>query len=134
MTAQKGKDLLLKMEGRTNTFETVIGLRSRTLSFNAEAVDITDSESQGRWRHLLAGAGVRRASLSGSGIFKDAASDARVRVDFFDGTIRRWQIVIPDFGTIKGNFQITTLEYAGEYNREVTYEIGLESAGALEFA
>jgi len=68
MTAQKGKDLLLKMADATNTsFNAVAGMRSRRVAFNAEPVDITDFESAGRWRHLLAGAGVQRASISGSG-------------------------------------------------------------------
>jgi TP901-1 family phage major tail protein len=78
MGAQKGKDLLLKMSDGTS-FVTVAGLRSRRIAFNAEIVDITNAESTDRWRELLAGAGVKRASLSGRGLFKDAASDALVR-------------------------------------------------------
>ncbi len=73
-------------------------------------------------------------TLSGSGIFKDAASDASVRALFFDGAIRSWQVVIPDFGTVTGPFQIVALDYAGEHDGEVTYEMALESAGALTFA
>ncbi len=81
MVAQKGKDLLLKVEN-DGTFLTVAGLRSKRLAFNAETVDITDAESAGRWRELLGGAGVQRASLTGAGIFKDQASDALVRETF----------------------------------------------------
>ena len=99
-----------------------------------EAADVTDSESAGRWRELLAGTGVRRASLSGSGIFRDAAADATVRGLFFDGTIRNWQVVIPDFGTVTGAFHVSGLEYGGEHDGEVTFEIALESAGALAFS
>ena len=43
-------------------------------------------------------------------------------------------LVIPDFGTVTGPFQITSFEFAGEHNGEVTYELALESAGALAFA
>lgn len=134
MTAQKGRDLLLKIDSDgQGSFTTVAGLRARQISFNAETVDATDSQSVGRWRELLEGAGVRRASISGSGIFKDAASDETVRASFFNGTISNWQIVIPDFGTIEGGFQITALEYAGQHNAEITFEIVLESAGVLTF-
>ena len=90
--------------------------------------------SAGRWRELLEGAGVRRAAISGSGIFKDDAADESVRSLFFDGGIRSWQIVVPDFGTISGPFQVTGLDYSGEHDGEVAYEIALESAGALSFA
>ncbi|RIY01292.1 phage major tail protein, TP901-1 family [Aureimonas flava] len=135
MGAQKGKDLLLKADpDGIGTFSTLAGLRSRRISFNAETVDVTDSESAGRWRELLGGAGVQRASLSGSGIFKDAASDASLRRLFFEGRIASFQTVIPDFGTVTGPFQVTALEYGGEHNGEVSFEISLESAGALQFA
>ena len=132
MGAQKGKDLLLKVEDGAG-FVTVAGLRARRLAFNAQSVDVTDSESAGRWRELLEGAGVRRAGLTGSGLFKDAASDALVRAAFFAGSILTYQVVIPDFGTVEGPFQITALEYAGSYDGEATYEVTLASAGALNF-
>ncbi len=134
MTAQKGKDLLLKIDSDgSGTFVTVAGLRSRSLAFNAETVDISNADSAGRWRELLEGARVKRASVSGSGIFKDAATDAAVRQVFFDGTIRNWQVIVPDFGTLAGAFQVTALQYSGEHNGEVAYELSLESAGAIDF-
>jgi len=134
MTAQKGKDLLLKIDtSGAGAFATVAGLRTRRIAFNAETVDITDTDSVGRWRELLAGAGVRRASISGAGIFRDQASDAAMRTVFFDGTIRDYQLIVPDFGTLAGPFQITALDYAGEHDGAITYEIALESAGPVSF-
>jgi len=133
MGAQKGKDLLLKVEDGVG-FVTVAGLRARRLAFNAQTVDVTDAESAGRWRELLEGAGVRRAGLTGSGLFKDAASDALVRAAFFAGSILNYQVVIPDFGTVTAPFQVTALDYAGNHDGEVTFEIALESAGAVSFA
>ena len=132
MAAQKGKDLLLKIHDGT-TFATVAGLRSRTLAFNAQSVDVTNAESAGQWRELLAGATVKRASISGSGVFKDAASDALVRAAFFDGALKTCQVVIPDFGTVAGPFQVTALEIAANHDREVTFDLTLESAGELTF-
>lgn len=132
MVAQKGKDLLLKVHNGT-TYETVAGLRTKRLAFNAEAVDVTDGESAGRWRELLGGAGVQRAAVSGSGIFKDQASDALVRGSFFSGALLDWQILIPGFGTVSGLFQVTALEYSGQHNGEVQFELALESAGQISF-
>ena len=132
MVAQKGKDLLLKVDDN-GSFVTVAGLRSRRLAFNTETVDVTDAESVGRWRELLGGAGVQRASLSGGGIFKDQASDAKVRAAFFSSTILSWQVIIPSFGTVTGPFQVTALEYSGDHNGEVRFELALESAGGLTF-
>ena len=133
MSAQRGKDLLLKAADAGGAFVTVAGLRARQIAFNAEAVDVTHAESAGRWRELLAGAGVRRASISGAGIFKDEASDALVRQIFFDGVIRNWQVVVPEFGTIAGAFQLSSLEYRGDHDGEVTFDLSLDSAGPLTF-
>ncbi|MEM1039807.1 MAG: phage major tail protein, TP901-1 family [Pseudomonadota bacterium] len=134
MAAQKGKDLLLKMvpPGQTQPV-TVAGMRSRRIAFNAATVDITDFQSAGRWRELLGGAGVQRAAVSGAGIFKDTQSDALIRDTFFNATIAAWSLIIPDFGTVSGPFQIVSLEYAGEHDGEVAFDIALESAGALAF-
>jgi len=58
MPAQKGRDLLLKLDpDNTNTFQTVAGLRATRINFNADTVDVTHRESAGRWRELFAGAG-----------------------------------------------------------------------------
>ncbi|MGJ0510420.1 MAG: phage major tail protein, TP901-1 family [Methylocystis sp.] len=133
MPAQKGKDLLLKISDGAGAFVTVAGLRTRRLALNADTVDVTDAESSGRWRELLAGAGVRRASVSGTGIFKDQASDLLLRQVFFDGLLRDWQIVIPGLGVLSGPFQISNLDYRGEHATEVTFDISLDSAGALTF-
>ena len=122
MTAQKGKDLLIKIADGAS-YTTVAGLRTRRLSFNAETVDITHAESANRWRELLDGAGVKRASVSGRGLFKDAATDALMRQTFFDGAVKNYQIVIPDFGTVQGAFQITNLEFAGDHNGDHAQQI-----------
>ena len=124
MAAQKGKDLLVKIADSAG-YTTVAGLRTRRLAFNAETVDITHAESANRWRELLDGAGVKRASVSGRGLFKDASTDALMRQTFFDGAVKAYQIVIPDFGTVQGAFQIANLEFAGEHNGEVTYDVAL---------
>jgi TP901-1 family phage major tail protein len=134
MSAQKGKDLLLKIDDGTGVFVTVAGLRTRRLSLNADSVDVTDAESAGRWRELLQGAGVKRASLAGTGVFKDASSDGAIREAFFDGLLRNWQIVIPSFALVSGAFQIVSLDYRGEHSAEITFDIALESAGALSFS
>jgi TP901-1 family phage major tail protein len=134
MAAQKGRDLLLKLDTTgAGAFQTVAGLRATTLSFNAQSVDATSQESANQWRELLAGAGLKSANVRGQGIFKDAASDATVRSYLFAGTIRNWQIVIPSFGIVEGPFQITTLDLAGQHDGELTFELALESAGELTF-
>lgn len=134
MAVQNGKDLLIKVDATgTGSFETLAGLRATRISFNAESVDVTNLSSADGWRELLAGAGVKTAALSGSGVFRDEATDERARQIFFDGELPNFQVIIPDFGTVEGKFQITSIEYAGAHNGEATYEMAMASAGALNF-
>jgi TP901-1 family phage major tail protein len=135
MSAQRGRDLLVKIGdgGSPESFTTVAGLRATTLSFNATTVDVTNADSVDRWRELLAGAGVKSAAFSGSGVFKDAASDGALRAAFFSQATPNFQVVIPDFGTVAGAFQIAALQYEGPYDGEVKLSLSLASAGALSF-
>lgn len=135
MAAQRGKDILLKIGDGEDPegFVTVAGLRARTISLNARAVDATDGDSAGRWRELLAGAGVKQASVSGAGVFRDAASDALIREAFFTQAARSWRLIVPDFGTLEGPFLVAALEYAGEHEGEATWALTLASAGEITF-
>ncbi len=134
MGAQSGKDLLIKLDMTGDgMFETIAGLRASRISFNAESVDVTSLESEGGWRELLDGGGVKSAAISGSGIFRDAATDERARQIFFDAEVPAFQVIIPDFGVVEGRFQVTSIEYAGTLNGEATYELSMASAGALSF-
>ena len=134
MAAQNGKDLLIKLDMTGGgQFETIAGLRATRISFNTESVDVTSLGSQGGWRELLGGAGVKSAGISGSGVFRDASTDERARQIFFDGETPDFQVIIPGFGIVEGAFQVTSLEYAGSHNGEATYELSLASAGALTF-
>lgn len=134
MVAQRGKDLLIKVDMTgSGAFTTMAGLRATRITFNAETVDVTNLQSSGGWRELLAGTGVRSASISGSGVFRDDDTDERARAIFFAGDIPSFQVIIPDFGVVEGPFQITSIEFAGSHDGEAVYEIALASGGALSF-
>lgn len=132
MAAQKGSDMLIRIEDGTG-FTALAGLRTKTCAINAEQVDVTNSDSANKWRELLAGAGIKSMSVSGSGVFLDGAVDETVRSEMLTQAIKDFQIVIPGLGTFEGPFQMTQLQYAGEHNAEVTYDIALESAGEIGF-
>ncbi|MFZ5964712.1 phage major tail protein, TP901-1 family [Thalassococcus sp. BH17M4-6] len=134
MPAQNGKDLLIKVDlTGDGQFETMAGLRATRVNFNAATVDVTTLDSGGGWRELLSGGGVKSAAISGSGVFKDADTDERARQIFFDGETPDFQVIIPDFGTVEGPFQLTAIEYAGSHDGEATYDVSLASAGQLVF-
>lgn len=135
MTAQRGKDMLVKIGdgGSPESFTSVAGLRTRTISLNAREVDATHSESNG-WRELLGAAGVRQCSVSGAGVFLDDAAADAIRAAFFAGEIRNFRLVVPGMGEFSGPFLIANLDYAGEHDGEATFALALASAGAISFA
>ena len=132
MAAQKGRAFVLKIgDGATSeAFTTIGGMRSTSLNLAGEPVDVTDKDSAG-WRELLADAGVKRVSVSGSGVFKDTASEGTARTAAVAQTINNFQIVFEDGDKFAGAFQIVTLEYNGEYNGARQYSMTLGSSGAV---
>ena len=135
MAAQKGRDLLLRADTPAvpGTFETIGGMRSKSLTINEETVDTSDSDSANQWRELLEGGGIKSMSVSGSGVFKDSAAEQQVLTWKMAGTHPDMEIVVPDLGTFAGSFAIPTLEYSGEYNGEVQFSMSFESAGEITF-
>ncbi len=135
MAGQKGRDVLIKIaSGDTpESFVTLAGIRTSELELNQQAVDATSAESPEGWRELLSGAGVKSMRVRGRGLFKDAASDERMRLAFFRGAIERWQLVVPGLGSVTGAFQIARLNWSGTHDAEATFAIELLSAGQLSF-
>ena len=135
MSGQKGRDVLIKIGdgGAPEAFVTIAGIRAKTISLNARTVDGTSGESPSAWRELIAGAGVKSASVSGAGVFKDAASDALIQQAFFAQSVKAFQLVVPDFGVLEGPFLIEALDYSGDHDGEAAFAVTLASAGALNF-
>lgn len=134
MVAVAGKDVLVKINDGSGTYVTIGGLRTRQLSFNADAIDITDQDSPGRWRELLSAAGTRHATISGSGIFRNGASDVSLRLGFFAGNIVGLSFIIPGYGTVSGQFCLTALIYKSDYSGAALFDMTAESAGAINFS
>jgi len=133
MAAQKGSAVLIK-QTISGTATTIGGLRSSSLTINEETVDVTNKDSSGN-RVLLADGGILSMSISGSGVFTDSTAEQSFRSAALGATtFQTFTFIIPDLGSYAGTFQVTSLEYAGEYNGEATYSFSLESSGAIAFS
>lgn len=138
MAAQKGSAMLIKIGADNSstpaldTYTTVGGLRTTSITQNEEAVDVTTLDDAGI-RKLLPNGGIQSFSVSGSGVFTDAASETTLEGAFGASDFHNFQIVVPDFGTYEGEFMVASMAYSGEYNGTVTYDITLESSGAVTF-
>ena len=132
MAAQKGSAVLIKTTV-SGSLTTIGGLRSSSITLNDEMVDITNKDSSNN-RTMLPQGGVQSMSISGSGVFTDTAAEQQLRTDFGAATFSSYSFIVPDLGTFAGTFQITSLEFAGEFNGEATYSVTLESSGAITFS
>ena len=135
MAGQRGRDVLISIgDGdEPEMFIEVAGIRARTISLTAGLVEATTAQSPNGWREVIAGAGVKRAEVAGSGVFKDAMSDALMRAAYFAGDASTFELGIPGFGTLTGPFLISELTYGGEHDGEAAFSIRLASAGMVTF-
>lgn len=136
MAAQAGKAVLIKMSNQDSpeTFSTIGGQRSSSITINDEPVDITNKDSTNRWRELIR-KGIRNVEISGSGVFLDDTVIGNLNTHMMNTAddIINFQFIVPDFGTFEGAFFVASLSYAGEHDGEATYESTFQSAGAVTF-
>jgi TP901-1 family phage major tail protein len=132
MSAQKGRLVLIKVSagGTPDVFSTVGGLRTKSLTVNNEQVDITESDTA-PWRQLLGDAGLRSVSMSGTGVFKDDSAFNRVEDLSFTGALEDYQLVFGNGDYIQGQFQVASLQWAGDHDKEQQYDVTLESGGVV---
>lgn len=135
MAAEKGRAFLLKIGdgGAPENFTTIGGLRATSMTINNDVVDITNKTSGG-WRELLAGAGIRSISISGSGVFTGSAAESLMRDHALSGAIANYEVVFESGDKFSGAFYIVSLEYTGDHNGERTYALRLDSSGAVAYA
>ncbi len=135
MAVEKGSAFLLKVGdgGSPVAWQTVAGMRTTQMSVSGEAVAITSKDSGG-WRELLSGAGVRSVSVSAAGVFTGSAAEARVKANALAGTLDDYRLTFEGGETMTGRFLVVRLDYAGDFNGERSYSLGLESSGAVAAA
>ncbi len=133
MPVESGAAFLLKVSegGEPESFATVGGLRTTQVSLACEQVVVTNKGSDG-WRELLGTGGIRSVSVSGAGVFTGSASELLVKGLALGGGLRRFELSFEGGERLRGAFQVTRLEYAGDFNGERTYTLSLESSGPVE--
>lgn len=130
-----GKDIIVSMKDNAGTpaFQVVLGLRTRAIKMSSESVDITNVDSTNQWRELLDGTGIKSASFSGDGVFKDNTATAEVQEAFIAGSQRDWKFDMPGYGDFVFSGRITELSFSGGYNDAAMVSITVESAGEVTF-
>lgn len=112
-------------------FRTLGGLRSKEFSFSAEAIDVTNVDSN-EWKSTLDASGIRSASVSGSGVYTSEAVFVEFRTDFLNNALTC--ILLLDAKTkelYEGCFKISELSVSGDYDAEGQYSMSAESSGPV---
>lgn len=126
--AQKGAAILIQ-KGAVQ----LGGIRAKTLTINAETVDVTTADDTNRWRQLLAATGIKSMTVSGGGVLKDTAAQQALATDVIAQTADTYTFTVPGIGTFSGAFMLTQLQMGGDYNAEGTFDATWESAGDITF-
>ena len=135
MAKYKGRELRIKVRTSTgpDVFAVVGGIRTESMTINSETVDVTDKDGNG-WRELLEGAGITSMSLKGSGV---VSNDTVFTDHIMAAVMANTHVVLKiesGLGDVwQGTFAVPSAERAGEYNKEETFSITLESAGTITY-
>lgn len=134
MAAQPGADF--KLFDGTGT-GTVLIAAQKTTSFtlNGQAVDVTNKDSAGMWRELLASAGVVSLDLAAEGILNGGTLHSALRSRVIARSNDPYTIKFdggPD--SFAGAFRLVSMEEAGGHDGEQTYKLALQSAGTITYA
>ena len=132
MAKFKGSDFLLQRKVSAGVYATIGALKSNSLSFNNEAVDVT-TKTDSKWRQLLEGAGIKSMEVSGQGIVDDTSAFVAFMADAIAQTIGEYKLISGDGSTFVGNFQINSIERSGEYNGAEQFTTSLASAGDITY-
>ena len=111
----------------------VIGARTKSITINNEAIDITSDDDNG-FRTLLGDdPALRSIDMSVDGILKDSAL---IELASQSGSllISEYEMAIPGIGTFSGDFYFGSIEIGAPYNDGVTFSATIQSSGEFTFA
>ncbi len=134
----KGGAAIALTNNGTGTLEDIFqifgGLRSKSITVNAEEIDVTNHDSD-EWKTLLDGAGIRSAALSGEMVNINADTVLKyIRSQMMQNLLVDLELIVSDSGSkFAGSFKVTELGTQGDYNAESTLSISASSSGAVVY-
>lgn len=130
MAAEAGRDLRIEYSSDGLTYAVVAGARTDSLTFNNEAIDITDKDDAGV-RTYLDDIAVKSMSLSCTGVATASTFSALAAAAGSGTALHDFRVAFGSFATYTGSFFITSFEATGEQADTITFTLSLESSGAI---
>lgn len=126
MAANIGREFVISKDATA-----IAGVRTKTMSFNGEPIDVTTDDDSG-FRTLLATAGQKSIDMSVEGLTKDAT----FRAAALSGTslmLTDITIDYPNGDSLSGDFFLNSVEESGTYNDAMTFTASLQSSGEFTY-
>lgn len=120
----KGEDVTFTIGGAAGT-----GVTTKGITFNNEALDVTDDASGG-WTELAATSGLKSAEVSLTGYVKNLEM---VKLYFQTSNMVEIVQTYPDGSTITGDFFLNSVSYNMESNGVASFDASFASSGAVVF-
>lgn len=136
MAADKGRDLLLKMEDSEGggTYTTIANLTNVSVAINNSVVDITN-KSSGGWAEKLEDAGTKNVDISVSGVYTETTQQDLLITNIQSNQNYGCQITYgASDSTITGDFMISNFNITGGFDDAQTFDASLTSTGTITFA
>lgn len=130
MAAEAGRDLRIEYSSDGITYNVVAGARTDSLTFNNEAIDITDKDDAGV-RTYLDDIAVKSMSLSCTGVATASTFSALAAAAASGTALHDFRVAFGSFSTYTGSFFITSFEATGEQADTITFTLSLESSGTI---
>lgn len=110
--------------------EVVAGIRTKTVTFEGEPIDVTTDENDG-WRTLIPVYGTRGMTLAVDGVVKSnlLKTTALSQSNIIEEMVVEW----PDGYTVTGDFAVASYSENGSHDGEMTFSCEFRSTGALSY-
>lgn len=131
MAEAAGRKLIIKRstDGGT-TYNAIASVRSKSITINAEPIDVTSDDSQAD-RTLLAEPGSKSMDLSVSGLMNDDALITEILAAAGSMAFLDIQIDYNGEFTLTGDFFLNNFTLSGEYQDTSQFEASLQSTSAI---
>lgn len=117
-----------------NAYKTIGGLRTSTFSYTAADIDVSNHGSN-QWTNIKSGAGMRAVSVSGGGVYTNAANFRALESAALANSLIALAFLDLSGGRIyEGNFKVNSIENTGEYDGEAGFSMSANSSGTISVA
>lgn len=132
MTGLPGKDFILYDGTGTGTV-AIAAQRVTSFTLNGQAVDVTNKDSTGMWRELLASAGVVSLDVSAEGVLGTGTLEEILAQRVINRSNDPYTLKFKGDNNFAGAFRLTQIDEAGNHDGEQTYKLALQSAGSIAY-